>query len=77
SDAKPDQHFAIPFRIYFEMLNCAIAEVSEAYKNRVELENAVEVFLTQSDDIKSELMRKVRRGELSLESAIVFSEKAE
>ncbi|WP_135382454.1 site-specific integrase [Vibrio tasmaniensis] len=72
----PDQHFAIPFRIYFEMVNCAISEISEAYKNRVELEKAVEVFLTHSSSVKSELMRKVRRGELSLESAIPHRDKA-
>ncbi|WP_259556226.1 hypothetical protein [Vibrio harveyi] len=30
--AKPDQHFAIPFRIYFEMVNGAISEINEAYK---------------------------------------------
>lgn len=74
--SPPDQHFAIPFRIYFEMVNCAISQISEAYKNRVELENAVEVFLTHSSSVKSELMRKVRRGELSLESAIPSDSKA-
>lgn len=74
--AKPDQHFAIPFRIYFEMVNCAISEINEAYKNRLELENAVEVFLTHSDSIKSEIMCKVRSGKLSLESAIVHKDKA-
>ncbi|MDN3682724.1 hypothetical protein QWZ04_20665 [Vibrio tapetis subsp. quintayensis] len=58
------------------MVNCAISEISEAYKNRVELENAVEVFLTHSSSVKSELMRKVRRGELSLESAIPSDSKA-
>ncbi len=45
-------------------------------KNRLELENAVEVFLTHSDSIKSEIMCKVRSGELSLESAIVYKNKA-
>ncbi|HCG7359124.1 TPA: site-specific integrase [Vibrio parahaemolyticus] len=74
--AKPDQHFAIPFRIYFEMVNGAISEINEAYKNRLELENAVEAFLTHSDSIKSEIMCKVRSGELSLESAIVYKNKA-
>lgn len=69
-----NQHFAIPFRIYFEMVNRAISEVNDVYKNRVKLENAVEAFLTHSGSIKSELMRKVRTGVLSLESAIVYKE---
>ncbi len=71
---QADQYFAIPFRIYFEMINCATSEVNEAYKNRVMLENAVEVYLTDADLIKSELMKKVRTGVLSLESAIVYKE---
>ena len=71
---QADQYFVIPFRIYFEMINCATSEVNEAYENRVMLENAVEVYLTDADLIKSELMKKVRTGVLPLESAIVYKE---
>ncbi|BBC40970.1 site-specific integrase [Photobacterium damselae subsp. piscicida] len=67
---KPDQYFAIPFRIYFEMLRSAIDSVSEAYKYRMELEDAVETYLYRSEMIKDELCHKVRMGKLAISSVL-------
>ncbi|HDY7934651.1 TPA: site-specific integrase [Vibrio vulnificus] len=68
----PDQHFAIPFRIYFEMLKSAIDSVSEAYKYRLELERAVDMYLAHSSQLIEELTRKVRFGEIALSSVIAY-----
>ncbi|MGF1838031.1 hypothetical protein [Vibrio atlanticus] len=66
-----DQHFAIPFRIYFEMVNCAISEISEAYKNRVELEESIETYLEHSERVKDDLTAKIRSGAIDLSTVIV------
>ncbi|RZP53888.1 site-specific integrase [Vibrio vulnificus] len=68
--AKPDQHFAIPFRIYFEMVNCAISEINEAYKNRLELEESIETYLEHSERVKDDLTAKVRSGAIDLSTVI-------
>ncbi|MEZ8062429.1 MULTISPECIES: site-specific integrase [Vibrio] len=68
--AEPDQHFAIPFRIYFEMVNCAISEISEAYKNRLDLEESIETYLEHSERIKDDLTAKVRSGAIDLSTVI-------
>ncbi|WP_135458716.1 site-specific integrase [Vibrio echinoideorum] len=72
-----NQHFAIPFRIYFEMLNSAISGVNEAYKNRIQLEKSVEDYLAHSELVKAELMMKVRTGELALSTVIVDKNRTE
>lgn len=69
--AKADQHFVIPFRIYFEMVNCAISEISEAYKNRVELEESIETYLEHSERVKDDLTAKIRSGAIDLSTVIV------
>ncbi|EIV8505687.1 site-specific integrase [Vibrio parahaemolyticus] len=70
AESSSDQHFAIPFRIYFEMVNCAISEISEAYKNRVELEESIETYLEHSERVKNDLTAKVRSGTIDLSTVI-------
>ncbi|MEZ9283403.1 hypothetical protein AB4453_17385 [Vibrio atlanticus] len=68
--SPPDQHFAIPFRIYFKMMNCAISEISEAYKNRVKLEESIETYLEHSERVKDDLTAKIRSGAIDLSTVI-------
>ncbi|WP_305842871.1 hypothetical protein [Photobacterium leiognathi] len=75
--SSSDQHFAIPFRIYFEMMNCAISEISEAYKNRVELEESIETYLEHSEQVKDDLTAKVRSGAIDLSTVIVDKSRVE
>lgn len=70
AESSSDQHFAIPFRIYFEMVNSAISEISEAYKNRVELEESIETYLEHSERVKDDLTAKVRSGAIDLSTVI-------
>ena len=70
-ESKSDQHLAIPFRIYFEMVNCSISEISEAYKNRVELEESIETYLEHSERIKDDLTAKVRSEAIDLSTVLV------
>ncbi len=72
-----DQHFSIPFRIYFEMLKSAIDNVCEAYKHRIELESAVESYLHSSAMIRDELCLKIRMGELNVSSVLANKSSAE
>ncbi|MCF7497930.1 hypothetical protein L3V35_23345 [Vibrio sp. L5-1] len=72
-----DQHFAIPLRIYFEMLNRAISDVNDAYKNRIELEKSVEDLLTHSELVRDDLIAKVRSGSMALSSVIVDTSRVE
>ncbi|MFA0179280.1 site-specific integrase [Vibrio cyclitrophicus] len=66
----PDQHFVIPFRIYFEVVNDAISEISEVYKNRVELEESIETYLEHSERVRDDLTAKIRSGAFDLSTVI-------
>jgi hypothetical protein len=77
STKQAEQHFAIPFRIYFEMLKSAIDNVCEAYKHRIELERAVESYLHSSAMIRDELCLKIRMGELNVSSVLTNNSSAE
>jgi hypothetical protein len=69
-DLRIDPHFAIPHRIYFKMLNSAMDNVNEAHTNRIELEKAVEKFLSHSEEVKEKLFERVRKGEVPLKSIL-------
>jgi len=67
-----NQHMVIPHRIYFKMLNSAIDNIKEAYKNRIELESAVDRFLSHSKEVREKLFERVRSGDASLKTILVI-----
>ncbi len=68
---QPDQHLAIPFRIYFSLLRDAIADIEEAYEERLGLEKAVSQYIYHSKLVSDECIRRVRYGEVSLNKIFV------
>jgi len=70
AQATADQHLAIPYRIYFSVLNHAISNIKEAYKNRIALEAATEEYLAHSEDIKNHIFARLRNGEIEAKTAI-------
>ncbi|MDD1828376.1 hypothetical protein LRP52_40055 [Photobacterium sp. ZSDE20] len=71
---QSDQYLVIPFRIYCSLLRDAIADIEEAYDERLALEKAVSQYIYHSKLVSDECARRVRHGELELESVIVSDE---
>ena len=70
---KADQHFAIPFRIYFEMLKSSTDSIAEAYIYRLDLQKAVEEYLSHSEKVNLAICERIRNGRLNIKTVFGYN----
>ncbi|ROQ74301.1 site-specific integrase [Vibrio crassostreae] len=71
---QTDQYLTIPYKIYFDLLRDAISDIEEVFDDRKSLEEAVRKYILHSKLVNEECARRVRYGELELESVILSDE---
>ncbi|WP_261914715.1 hypothetical protein, partial [Vibrio aestuarianus] len=65
-----EQYPVIPHRPFLEMISTSSDEMQNAFKNIEALSEAIERYLQKTEDIKAEIIEKVRTGVVDLDDVI-------